>query len=55
MLAWMLILPPPSVLVDSAVMVALILASCPMSMVLALTSIWPGAPAPLVSVVRLVL
>ena len=54
-LANMSMLPPPSLLVESAVTVALIWASWPMSMVLAWISIWPGAPAPLVSVVRLVL
>ena len=53
-LANMSMLPPPCVLVDSAVTVALIWAFCPISMVLALISIWPGAPTALVSVVRLV-
>ncbi len=47
-------LPPPSVLVDSAVTVALIWAFTPMSMVLALMLILPGAPSALVSVVMLV-
>ena len=49
-----LILPPPSVLVDFWVIVALIWAFFCMSMVSALISIFPGAPAPLVCVVKLV-
>ena len=48
------ILPPPSVLVESLVIVALILASFPMSMVSASIFMFPGAPAPLVCVVKLV-
>ena len=48
------ILPPPSLLVESLVIVALILASFPMSMVSASISICPGAPAPLLCVVKLV-
>ena len=53
-LALMVMLPPPSVLVESEVTVALIWASWPMSMVLASMLIEPGLPAPRVSVVRLV-
>ena len=54
LLVYISILPPPSLLVDSWVIVALILASFPMSMVSASISIFPGAPAPLVCVVKLV-
>ena len=48
------ILPPPSLLVELLVIVALIWASFPMSMVSASISIFPGAPGPLVCVVKLV-
>ena len=53
-LASILIRPPPFSLVESWVIVALILASSPMSTVLASISIFPGAPFPVVSVVKLV-
>ena len=52
-LANKLILPFPSVLVDSAVTVLLIWAFSPISIVLALIVICPGEPSPLVSVVTL--